>query len=63
MPVTIIAIRSEARVRTGSYVVGRADLKASMAMKCVAQMPEPAATAVCSAQAQRLKPRELDDMA
>jgi hypothetical protein len=32
-PVTKIAIRRDASVRRESYVVGRADLKASIAMK------------------------------
>ena len=32
-------------------------------MKCVAQMPEPVATAVCRIHAHRLSPLDFDDMA
>jgi hypothetical protein len=62
-PVTHIAIRSDVRVSRGSYVVGSDDLKASIATKCVAQMPDPVATAVWSIHAQRLRPLDRDDIA
>jgi hypothetical protein len=55
-PVRIIAAKSDSRVSKRSYPVGPPGLKASMAMKCVAQIEKPLATAVAVSHINHARP-------